>query len=330
MIKRRTFIQGAATLMAGTGLLHAPWTQAAPGGRLLYGYPPGAVGDQLANGVLPLLAAQHGPQYHLQNIEGRNTRLAALQAKAAPADGTTLLQVLSSSFTLQPHIYKKLDFDPLQDFEPIALLGDVTYALTLGPVVPAQVNSVKSFFSWLEDNPEYRNIGVSIYGTLGHLALRILALNSDVKDVPLRGQPYKGTAAMLTDLHQQGLAAAFTVASNLNDKAAHKDLRAIAVTSRERLKYWPDVPTLYEQGFNDLDITGWFGWFAPRGTPAAVTGPLRERLRGLQASAPFGALQERLLMTNASVDPLKIEARIREESARYAKLLDTYKLGKID
>jgi tripartite-type tricarboxylate transporter receptor subunit TctC len=330
MIKRRTFIQGSAALLASTSLLRTSWSQAAPGGRLLYGYPPGAVGDQLANGVLPLLQAQDGPHYSLHTVEGRNTRLASLQAKASPANGTTLLQVLSSSFTLQPHIYKKLDFDPLTDFEPIAMLGEVTYALTLGPVVPASVNSVKSFFAWLQINPEYRNIGVSIYGTLGHLALRILARNNDIDDVPLRGQPYKGTAAMLNDLHQKGLAAAFTVASNFGDKDAHKDLRPIAITSRERLKYWPGVPTLYEQGFTDVDITGWFGWFAPKGTPAAVTGALRERLKGLQASAQYSALQAQLLMVDTSTDPLQIDARIREESARYAKLLGTYALGKID
>lgn len=326
MIKRRTFIQGAA-LMAGSGLLHTPWAQAASGGRLLYGYPPGAAGDQLANAMLPLLAAGGGPRYDLQIVEGRNTRLASLQAKAAPADGSTLLQILSSSFTLQPHIYKKLDFDPLKDFEPIATLGDVTYALSLGPVVPTTVTSVPSFFAWLRDNPEYRNIGVSIYGTLGHLALRILTRKSDV---PLRGQPYKGTAAMLSDLNDQSLAAAFSVASNFSDKNAHKDLRPIAVTSRERLKYWPNVPTLYEQGFTDLDITGWFGWFAPAGTPAAVTGPLRERIKGMQASAPFAAVQERLLMVHASTDPLQIAARVRDESARYAKLLENYSLGKIE
>jgi tripartite-type tricarboxylate transporter receptor subunit TctC len=326
MIKRRTFIKGAAS-MAASGLLRTPWAQAASGGSLLYGYPLGAVGDQLANAVLPLLAAGNGPHYNLQIVEGRNTRLASLQAKAAPADGSTLLQVLSSSFTLQPHIYNRLDFDPRKDFEPIATWGDVTYALTLGPAVPTTVNSVPSFFAWLRDNPEYRNIGVSIYGTLGHLALRILTRKSDV---PLRGQPYKGTAAMLGDLNNQSLAAAFSVASNFSDKNAHKNLRPIAITSRERLKYWPDVPTLYEQGFSDLDITGWFGWFAATGTPTAVTGPLRERIKGLQASAPFAAVQERLLMVQGSTDPVQIATRIRDESARYARLLETYSLGKID
>lgn len=327
MIKRRTFIQGAAGLALGASLARTPWAEAAAGGRLLYGYPAGAVGDQLANGVLPLLAAADGPHYDLQIIEGRNTRMASLQARDAPANGSTLLQVLSSSFTLQPHIYQKLDFDPFKDFEPLAAMGDVTYALTLGPVVPATVTSVSGFVAWLRDNPEYRNIGVSIYGTLGHLALRILARNSDV---PLRGQPYKGTTAMLTDLSSQGLAAAFTVASNFSDKLAHKDLRPIAITSRERLKYWPNVPTLYEQGITDLDITGWFGWFASRATPASVTTPLRERIKALQASAPFGALQQRLLMVNASADPVQIQARMAEESARYAKLLATYTVGKID
>lgn len=327
MIKRRAFIKGAGSLLIGTSMLSTPFAHAAIGGRLLYGYPPGAVGDDLANGLLPLVAAQQGPRYSLKNIDGRNTRQATSQAKGSPADGSTLLQVLSSSFTLQPHIYTKLDFDPLKDFEPIAMLGDFTYALTLGPAVPTSVTSVRSFMAWLRDNPEYRNIGVAIYGTFGHLALRIMARNNDV---PLRGLPYKGSPAMLDDLNNGTLAAAFTVATDFPEKPRYTRLRCIAVTSRERLKYWPQVPTLYEEGFTDLDIVGWFGWFAPAGTPASVIAPMRERLSQVLPSSQYLALQQSLLMTGSSVDPVRIQARMAQESARYADLLNRYSVGRID
>lgn len=327
MIRRRSFIQGAGSLLLGAGLVRGGPVQAAPGGRLLYGYPAGAAGDELANGVLAMLGSHGGPRYHLENVEGRNTRAATERAKTSLPDGATLLQVLSSSFTLQPHIYSRIGFDPLTDFEPIALLGEACYSLTLGPVVPATVTDVSTLLGWLRDNPEYRSVGVSIYGTLGHLALRMLARNSDVT---LRGQPYKGSVSMLTDLSNGNLAAAITVASNFTGKGAQSQLRSIGVTGRERLKYWPQVPTLKEQGFDDLDLVGWFGWFAPAGTRSAVTGDLRQLLGPIQASAEYRALQARLLMFGGSVDPQLIRARIAQDSEQQATLLKTYMLTRVD
>lgn len=335
MIDRRKFMQGAGTLMLGAGLLQHPLARAAAsgGGRLLYGYPAGGIGNFLAEGVIPLLAAQDGPAYQLFNVDGRNTRTATLQAKAAPADASTLLQVLSSSFTLQPNIYKKLDFDPVTDFTPIALFGDFPFSLTVGPAVPLQVNSVASFIQWLKEdgNPTNRSIGVSIYGTLGHLALRMIARGSDV---PLRGQPYNGSAAMIKDLDNQSIAACFTVAGNGLGKGfgkgSHDHLRSIAVTGRERLKYWPDVPTLYEQGYTDADLTGWFGWFAPAGTPDEVTGPLRARIASVQASAEYQSLHARLLLTQVSLTPEQIRQRIGNERSQYAALLNKYAINQVE
>jgi len=335
MIDRRAFLQGASTLMLGAGLLTHPLARAAAsgGGRLLYGYPAGGIGNYLAEGVLPMLAAQDGPSYHLMNVDGRNTRTATLQAKAASPDASTLLQVLSSSFTLQPNIYKKLGFDPAADFTPIALFGDFPFSLTVGPAVPPEVKTVAGFIQWLKDdgNPTYRSIGVSIYGTLGHLALRMIARGSDV---PLRGQPYNGSAAMLKDLDNQSLAACFTVAGNGLGKGfgkgSHEHLRPIAVTGRERLKYWPGIPTLYEQGYKDADLTGWFGWFAPAGTPDTVTAPLRARIATVQASPEYQRLQERLLLTQVSLTPEQIRARIGKERNQYAALLHEYAINQVE
>lgn len=323
MINRRRFLASTAALLASASMGPSQgWAADSAERRMLFGYPPGALGSELGKSALALLAANGGPSYQLINVEGRNTRLASERVKVAAPDGLTLLQAQGTTMCLLPNVYTRQTFDPAQDFAPLATIGDMTLSLTLGPVVPKTVTTLDQYLDWVADNPDLRNIGFSIYGSEGHLATLMLAR---AKGVAVRPQPYRGSKMMIDDLLSQSLAAGFTAAGNGKDVLwSSGRLRSIGVTSAQRLTYWPGVPSLAEQGVKALDLSSWYGWFAPAATSASIVGPLREKILAMQATPAYADLHKKLLLTQAPLDPEQIRERIRKDTARYAQLVATY------
>lgn len=107
-------------------------------------------------------------------------------------------------------------------------------------------------------------------------------------------------------------------------------LRSLGVTTAERLSYWPKVPTLAEQGVQDMNLRAWYGWFAPSATPASIIEPLQAKMTAMQALPAYTELHKQQLLGQRTLDPEQIRERIRQETARYAQLVQTYQLAKID
>lgn len=328
MINRRSFLAGSAGLVIGAGISsNAMSVSAAPVGRLLYGYPPGASGSKLANALLPLIVAQGGAQYSLNNLEGHSTRAASLAAAKASPDGSVLLQVISASLTLMPSLHSDLGFDPFQDFKPIASMGDFPYVLVVGPMVPTTVTNLDTYLAWLNDNPEFRNIGISVNGSIGQVAVQALINGTGV---PLHSQFYQGTVDLLSDLQSQSLAAAFVVPNPSINPKAGTAIRPIGVTSAQRYSYWPSVAPLAEQGISAMDLTAWFGWFTQSATPESALTSLRAAIAKMQASIPYADALKTLMLNANSLAPDQITARMHEEFYRYRRLIDQLRLAKID
>jgi tripartite-type tricarboxylate transporter receptor subunit TctC len=325
MINRRNFLGSASLLAIAASLPGFVRANDTAKGRLVFGISPGSVGNQLAGTTLKILAAQFNTDYQLDILDARNTLQASETVKLAPADGTILLQTQSSSMTLFPSLYRSLTYDPLKDFTPLTLMGDYSFALTVGPVVPTHVTTVDQYLAWVKENPEFRDIGFSVYGSQSHLISMVLGRS---KEIAIRPQSYKSIPALLGDLHGQTIAAAITVAGNAAMTNA-KGLRPLAVTGRERLQGWPNVPTFAEAGVKDMEIQGWYAWFAPANLPAATAQQWREKLAAVQATPDYAALHKRLLLKQVSMAPDQIHARMRSEMASYAKLVESYSLSQI-
>jgi tripartite-type tricarboxylate transporter receptor subunit TctC len=326
MIDRRQFLRGTGVLL-GAALLPNAWAQMPSARRMICGYPPGGLCGQLADAILPILAKGSAADFQLEFIEGRNTRTATEKVKAATPDGNTVLLANSSSLTTVPSTYKDIRYDGVTDFEPLGMLGEYTFSLTVGPVVPKSVNTLKEFTEWVMNNGEFRNVGAAIYGSMAHLAIRILARDTDT---PFRAQPYKGTSSMLQDLHNGTLAAAFTAPGNAIGGRHSDALRTIGVSAKGRLSYWPNVPTLIEQGSPSMDIGGWFGLFAPAATPAGTCQAIRNDLQAMVATPAFAEAQRQLLIADTEFDPQVIRARIRDEKERYGALARAYAITPLD
>ncbi|RMP68455.1 Bug family tripartite tricarboxylate transporter substrate binding protein [Pseudomonas syringae group genomosp. 3] len=294
-----------------------------PTGQLIYGYPPGASGSKLANALLPLVVLQGGARYDLTNLEGRSTRTASIAAARAKPDGVVLLQAISASLTLMPSLHKNLGFDPFQDFKPIASLGDFPYVLVIGPIVPRTVTNIKEYLDWLSDNPDFRNIGISVNGSVGQLAVQTLA---NITGASLRSQSYQGTEDVLRDLRSQVLAAAFIV-PNLNvSPSSEAPIRPIGITSAQRFSYWPHVVPLADQGISAMDLKGWFGWFTQSATPESALTTLRAAVIKMQASDRYANVLRSLLLTANSLPPAQITARMHSEFDHYRQMVALLKI----
>ncbi|TRX76524.1 Bug family tripartite tricarboxylate transporter substrate binding protein [Pseudomonas mangiferae] len=325
MIDRRTFLYRTGALALGAALPPLSHAEAATG-RLVFGIPPGALGNKLADRALEILSNRFEMDYRLDIISDRNTLEATEQVKRSPADGATLLQVQSSSMVLFPSMYRSLSYDPLEDFTPLALMGDYIYTLTLGPAVPAHINTLTGYLDWVEKNPDFRDIGYSLYGSQGHVAALVLMHSRAYALMP---QPYSAVKSMAADMHNQTLAASIMVAGN-NVVFGGEGFRPIAVTGSQRQEVWPDTPTFREEGLTDLDVTGWYGWFAPAGLPEATARSLREKIKGMQATPEFKEMQKHLLLSQVWLEPEQIKERMRQEISAYEQLVHGYNLSLID
>lgn len=325
MITRRSFLYGSTLSVLGAAL---PVFQAKAdhNGHLISGSPAGSFGTTLAERLLPIFTEQAHLDYALEIISDGNTRLASKTVKESKPDGATILQAVSASMCLLPNVYQDIEYDPIADFSPLALMGDYTYALAVGPLVPPSVRTVDNYLDWVSDNPDFRDIGITLYGSQGHLAGLMLARH---KEIALRMQAYSHTGAVITDMLNKELAATIFVSGRVTSRRSEGQLRALAVTSRERLQAWPQIKTFTEQGV-DMNINGWIGWFAPANLSASTTRSLLARIYRMQQSPDYIDLQKRQLLTQVSLEPHQIAQRINDEKAYYSKLISDYKVSRIE
>lgn len=184
-------------------------------------------------------------------------------AKADP-DGYTLVMPITS-FSVNPSLYAKLPFDTQKDFAPIALVASAPLLLVVNPQLP--VKNLSDLIKLAKEKPGSLNYGTSGVGTTSHLAAELFKYTTKLDIINV---PYKGGGPIVTDLIAGSIQIYFsTVPAALPQTQAGK-LRAIAVTSAERLPNLVEIPTMSEAGLPGYDVVGWFGLFAPAKTPPAI------------------------------------------------------------
>jgi len=274
MSNRRQFIQTALTPVAMGAL--APFSAFAQTGalpleqiKIINGFPAGGsadvtsrrIGEKLGNSGYTKNAGV------VENKTGAAGRIAVETVKAAPADGSTLLLTPYSMMSIYPHIYSKLSYDPFKDFVPVVMGSVLTQGLAVGPMVPASVKNLKDFLAWAKANPTNASYGSPAAGSTPHFLGALFSLNSNVE---LKHIPYRGSIPGITDVIGGQLAAMITPHGDFIPNHKAGKLRVIATSGSKRSPFLPDVPTFVEQGFPDLVIEEWFGFYAPAKTPANV------------------------------------------------------------
>jgi tripartite-type tricarboxylate transporter receptor subunit TctC len=235
-------------------------------------YPPGGLIDIVARVLQPRMQAELGRPVLVENRSGAGGNVGAESVARASADGHTLL-LANPSLGISPHVYPKLAYSPLKDFAYVGLYGTVPNVLVVHPSLPA--GNVQELIGYLRKNPGRLNYASPGYGTSPQMSMELFKgmTNTFIVHIPFRGSG-PAQAAMLAGETQ-------LMFDNLPPQMPHiksGKVRALAVTSAQRSKALPDVPTLDEVGLKGYEVTAWFGVAAPAGTPREVVLRLNEAL----------------------------------------------------
>ena len=281
-MERRTLLSAAA--VAGGGLAFGQKAFGQPAGNIVVwsGFPSGGLGDQISRPLMEQLRGKYPQNLVYDSKPGAAGRIAAEFVKRSAPDGNNLLQCPAGVLTLHPHVFKKLPYDPLLDFVPVAGICNFTFSFTAGPGLPASIKTVAEYLAWAKSNPTQANYGVPSVGTSLHLSGMLL---SRAAGVDMRVIPYRGGGPLLTDLLGGQVPVSFNVVSEVLPHIRSGKLRSLAVTSPTRWKAMPETATLAELGYKDIAFVDWLGWFAPTGTPAAKLAALNAAVNAQIASA---------------------------------------------
>ena len=268
--------------------------------RFVIGFTPGGPSDILARAVGQKLAERWGQQVVIENRPGAGGNLAAeVVAKSAP-DGHTWLLGNNSILATNQSLYRKLPYDPVRDFAPVALVAVQPNILVVHPDVKA--NSVMELVVLAKQNPGRLNYASSGAGAAAHLAGELFKTMAGVDIVHV---PYKGAQPALTDLIAGHAQLMFATSASVIPYVKAGRLRALAVTTAQRSPSVPELPTVSEAGLAGFEATTWHGVVVPSATPGPLVQrlneelnlvlnnkELRERLAGLGAEVVTGTPRE--------------------------------------
>jgi tripartite-type tricarboxylate transporter receptor subunit TctC len=239
--------------------------------KIVFPFQAGTSSDAVARLVAEHLQKSLGRPVIVENKVGAGGRIAALTVKNAQPDGSTLLFAGSSQLTLQPHLYPDLGYDPA-DFVPISQVIRSEQVVAIGSHVPVQ--SVTDLVAWLKANPDKATYGSPGAGTFPHFAGMEFARLSGVD---LQHAAYRGTPAAIPDLLSGRIAVLMSSPAELIELHRSGSIRILATTGSARSSVLPDIPTLRESGI-DVVVPGWFGFYAPAGTPVELVERLQNEI----------------------------------------------------
>jgi tripartite-type tricarboxylate transporter receptor subunit TctC len=269
-INRRDILKAgsASALLAAIGREAAAQAQVETL-KIITGFAAGGTSDTTCRRVGQALTGTYARAAVVENKTGAGGQIAIQTIKGLPADGANLLQSPTSMFTIYPHIYKKLPYDPINDVTPVSLACVFDFGFAVGPMVPANVRNIADFIQWAKANPTKANFGSPAAGSTPHFVGALVGLKGgfDFKHAAFRGtQP-----AMLDLLGGQGVAAVSGPIGDLTQHLASGKVRILAVSGAQRSRFAPNVPTYTEQGFGELQHSEWFGfWLPPKASPDLV------------------------------------------------------------
>lgn len=236
--------------------------------RMIVSYSPGGNADTLARMVSQRLAHMLEQPFVVENRPGANGVIGTeIAAKAIP-DGYTLL-FIASGHAINPSVYPKLSFDTVNDFTPIGLVGSTPLILTVTGALPAK--SVKDLIALARARPRELTFGTSGNGSSAHLAG---ALFNSITQIEMVHVPYRGTQQVVIDAATGQVQIIYPSTTVVLPHMKSGRLRGLAITSRERSKLAPELPTMQQAGVPDYEATIWTGMVAPARTPATIISKL--------------------------------------------------------
>jgi len=302
-------ILGAPTAVSAQGYPTRPV-------KLVVPFPPGGPLDITGRLIAQKLSDAWGQSVVVENKPGAGGNIGAdLVAKSAP-DGYTILMGALSTHAVNPSLYAKMPYDAVKDFAPITLLATTPNVLVVNPSLP--VNSVQDLVAYAKANPGKLSFGSGSNGSAGHLAGELFKVDTGTDIVHI---PYKGGAPATQALLAGDVQFMFDNLANATPQVKAGKLKALAVTTAERSRLAPELPTMAEAGLPGFDISTWFGLLAPAGTPKDVIAKWNTEVTKILNSPD---MRERLTALGAEAAPTTPEqfaAFIQREIPKYARIV---------
>src|SRR5215471_12902762 len=313
---RRRLITGTLALgVAGATSIHAQSAYPNRPVRVIVPFAPGGLTDVVARLVAGKVGEQLGRQFYVENIVGGSGNVGMGQAARAAPDGYTVLTAFSS-YVINPALFERIPYDPVNDFDPVSLAVTSTTAVVVNADLP--VSNIKELVALIRANPGKYSYASAGAGTTSHLAGEQfrLALALDLVHVPFGGGA-PAMAAVVAGHTPIGMGAPTVVVPLVNDGK----LRALAVTSKVRTQTLPNVPTMVESGYPDIAGDSFVGFVVPAGTPKDVIALLNREIARSLATPEMKERQAGLGNDVVASTPEEFGKRIRAELSIWAKVI---------
>ncbi|HSV44146.1 MAG TPA: tripartite tricarboxylate transporter substrate binding protein [Ramlibacter sp.] len=306
---------GLATAVPAAFAQEGPW----PAKVVSYIVPftPGGSTDVIGRTLCEKLQSALGQPFVVDNKPGAAGAVgAAFVAKAKP-DGYTLFGGTISTHAINASLYKNLPYDPVKDFEPVALVAMLPNVLLVSASLG--VNTVQELVALIKKDPNKRTFASSGAGTSTHLAGEMFA---DLIGVPLTHVPYKGTPPAMIDVASGQVPFMFDQMTAAVALIQAGRLKAIAVTTPRRMALAPQIPTMIESGIAQFEMASWQAVYAPKGTPKPIVNKLNAEIRKILALPDVkDKLVNTLGMEIVASTPEELAAHMAREIPRWADLV---------
>jgi len=305
----------AALAFCATACLAAPYPEKPI--RLVVPWPPGGSSDATARILATKLTESMGQTVIVDNKPGVSGVLGTDIVARSPKDGYTLLWAISNHVT-NPMLRKHVPYDPMKDFSPIALIGYTPFMLVVNPNLP--VKTPRELADYAKARPGAVPYASAGHGTSHHLGMQLL---SNMAGIQMLHVPYKGGAPAINDLLGGQVSVYMEVLSTVEPLVRSGKLRALGVTTLQRVPLVPDIPTISESGYPGFEIVGYWGLLSPAGTPEDVVAKLNLETNKALARADTQESLRSLAMVYepAGSTPDKFRAFMQAQIPKYAKLI---------
>lgn len=292
--------------------------------RLVIPFGPGSLADAVPRLIQPALEARLGQRIVIEHKPGAGGNLGAQAVLDSPADGYTLMMAATNNLVINQYLFRDIKFDPLADLVPVSLIAEVPLIVQVNPALPAK--TLREFIEHARAHPGKLNFASPSRGTLPHLAMEIFARSAGIELVHVA---FKGgapaTNALLANDVQAMLIGYATTAGHV--RAGR--VRPLAVASGARLVALPEVPTIAEAGFPEIQAavpSNWWGMVAPKGTPAAVVGRWASEIRAALADEATRRKYQDIGLTPVGSTPQEFAAGLPGQAKKWEAVIRS--LGK--
>jgi len=311
----------AALSVLGIGLFFAPSVHAQDNYpwkpiQLVVTTAAGGALDLVARTVADgLSAAMHQPII-IDNQPAGNGSVAAGQFAKAAADGHTLMMVVDSTVTINPHLYRNLNYDPFRDFAPVSIVTRLPLMLVSNPGVPAR--DLRELIAYAKANPGKLNYASTGVGTQLHIGMEMFKLltNTDIVHVP-----YRATTSAMADLLGGRIDLALLGLSSVKAQVESGKLRAYAIAAPQRSSLMPDISTADEAGLPGFEVRSWFGMLAPAKAPQSVIDRLAREIKQASVDPKFVAALAPQGMQIVASSPEEMAQAMREDSKKWGDVI---------